>query len=242
MTGLIAGGLLILGASTGSWLDLPAKIERWLFNPRERTEHAIESIEEGDAEAASEALDTAARLAPTDPLARFNAGTGRLLAERQDAVEELQEATGMAPAELLPRALYNLGNAQLGAEDPAAAVESLKSSLRLAPDQADAKHNLELALRALEEQQSSGGEDQKTPEGENEGEQEQSSSQGAEDPPPDGGAAARRRGPVRAPGPARPARAGNRARRAPPPQFRGSARYDRRAGGGDPRSGRESRA
>jgi tetratricopeptide (TPR) repeat protein len=184
MTGLIASGLLIVGASTGSWLDLPAKLERWLFNPRERTEQAIEAIEEGNAEAASDALDTAARLVPADPLARFNAGTGRLLAERQDAVEELQEAAGIAPPELLPRALYNLGNAQLVAEDAAAAVESFKSSLRLAPDQADAKHNLELALRALEQQQSSGGQDQETPEGENEGEEEQSSSQGPEDPPP----------------------------------------------------------
>ncbi len=183
MIGLLASGLLLIGASTGSWLDLPAKIERWLFNPRERTERAIESLEEGDAGAASDALDAAARLAPADPLARFNAGTGRLLAEREDAVEELREAAEMAPPQLLPRTLYNLGNAQLTAGDAAAAVESFKSSLRLAPDQADAKHNLELALRALEQQQSSGGEDQETPEGENEGEQEQSSSQGNEDPP-----------------------------------------------------------
>jgi hypothetical protein len=38
----------------------------------------------------------------------------------------------------------------LGAGDPAGAVEALSQSLRLAPDQADAKHNLELALRELE--------------------------------------------------------------------------------------------
>jgi Ca-activated chloride channel family protein len=178
---LLAGGLLIV--ASGSWFGIPEKIEGWLFNPRERTEKGLEAIEQGDPEAAAAALDTAARLTPDDSLARFNAGTGRLLAEQEGAVEELQQAAGLADDELVPRALYNLGNAQLRADDPAAAVESFKSSLRLAPDQLDAKHNLELALRALEEQSSGQGEDQETPEGENQGDQEQSSSSGAEDPP-----------------------------------------------------------
>ena len=182
MKGLLAG-LMIVGAGAGSWLELPAKVERWLFNPRERTEQALDALAEDDPAAAAEALDTAARIAPGDPLARFNAGTGRLLAERRDAAEELSAAAELAPPELLPRALYNLGNAQLGAGDAAAAVDSFKSSLRLAPGQADAKYNLELALRALEQQQSSRGQDQETPGGENQGEQEQSSAPGAEEPP-----------------------------------------------------------
>ncbi|MCZ6507764.1 MAG: tetratricopeptide repeat protein [Acidobacteria bacterium] len=183
MRSLLASSLLILGS--GSWLEMPAKIEGWLFNARERTEQGLVAIEEGDAEAAAAALDTAARLAPRDPLARFNAGTGRLLAERQGATEELQQAAGLAGTDLLPRALYNLGNAQLQAEDPAAAVESFKGSLRLAPGQADAKHNLELALKALEQQQSSQDDGQETPESENQGDQERSSAAGSEDPPED---------------------------------------------------------
>jgi len=182
MKSLMASGLLVLGSS---WLTLPAKVESWLFNSRERTESAIEALENGDAETGAEALDVAARIDPNDPLTRFNAGTGRLLAERDDAVEELEQAAALAPPELAPRAHYNLGNARLAAGDPAAAVESFKDSLRLAPDQADAKHNLELALKALEQQNSGQGEDQETPEGEDEGEEEQSSSDGSQDSPQD---------------------------------------------------------
>jgi Ca-activated chloride channel homolog len=182
MNALLTAGMLL----AASWLTLPAKVESWLFNPRERTETARQALESGDAEAAADALDTAARLAPDDPLAHFNAGTGRLLAERDGAVEQLEQAVTGAPTALLPRALYNLGNAQLAGGDPAAAVEAFKKSLRLAPGQMDAKHNLELALRALEQQKHSGqNKDQETPDSENPGEQEQSPSQGSEDPPDD---------------------------------------------------------
>lgn len=181
MKGLVAAGML-LGAG---WLQLPPRLEGWLFNPRERTAAGLEALEHGDAETAATALDTAARLAPDDPVARFNAGTGRLLAERGDAVEELRQAADAAPPGLLPRVLYNLGNAQLAADEPAAAVEAFKSSLRLAPDQLDAKHNLELALRAVEQQRSGRGADQETPEGRNPGDEEQSSQAGAEEPPGD---------------------------------------------------------
>ncbi len=182
MRGLVASGLLLVGASLGSWRELPAKIESWLFNPRERTERGLEAEV---AETAAEAFDAAARLAPDDPVARFNAGTGRLLAERPDAIEELQQAATLAPPELQPRTLYNMGNAQLAADDPAAAVEAYKTSLRIDPDQPDAKHNLELALRLLEQQNSGQGEDQETPDGENQGEQEQSPAGGREDPQED---------------------------------------------------------
>jgi len=183
MKALLAASLLFAGST--SWLQLPASVESWLFNPRERTEAGLEAIEAGDVEGAVSALDTAARLAPDDPVARFNAGTARLLAERDDAAEELQEAATLASPELLPRALYNLGNAQLSGGDPASAVESFKNSLRLAPDQLDTKHNLELALEALQEENSGQGEDQETPDGEEQGDEEQSDDQGSEDPSQD---------------------------------------------------------
>ncbi len=182
MKALLASGLAWSALGIGSLLELPEKVEAWLFNPRERTERGLEAADAGDLEGASDAYDAAARLAPDDPVTRFNAGTGRLLAERGDAAEELSRAVELAAPEMLPRALYNLGNAQLREEDAAAAVESFKSSLRADPDQLDAKHNLELALRMLEEQNSGRGEDQETPDAENEGEQEQSPSEGSEDP------------------------------------------------------------
>jgi len=57
---------------------LPAWVERWLYNPRERTAAAIAGVERGDHRAAVAAADTALRLAPAQPLASYNAGTARL--------------------------------------------------------------------------------------------------------------------------------------------------------------------
>jgi Ca-activated chloride channel homolog len=54
---------------------------------------------------------------------------------------------------LRPEALYNLGNAHLAAGDAAQAAERYRATLRLRPDHAPAKHNLELALRELQKQQ-----------------------------------------------------------------------------------------
>lgn len=135
---------------------LPTWMERWLYNPRERTAGAIEAYEAGEPERAADLADTALRLAPEDPKTRFNAGTAHLAAGRERrAIALLEKAvsgeTGKDP-ELAPAAHYNLGNARLSARDAAGAVEAYKQALRLAPDDANAKHNLELALREREKQ------------------------------------------------------------------------------------------
>jgi Ca-activated chloride channel family protein len=48
---------------------------------------------------------------------------------------------------------YNLGNSMFRAGDMRSAVEAYKKSLLIDPDDEDAKHNLEYALRMIEEQQ-----------------------------------------------------------------------------------------
>lgn len=180
---LLLSGLLLAGL----WADLGAlraRVEGWLFNPRERTERALTDLEKGDAKGAARKLESAARLLPDDPLARFNAGAGDLAADDAGkAVEHLSRAAEGADGELKARALYNLGNAQLSQEDYPAAVAAYKDSLRLQPEQEDAKHNLEIALDRLEEQRSRHGNDQETPEAPNQGEQESSSGQGDDSPP-----------------------------------------------------------
>jgi len=57
---------------------LPAWVERWLYNPRERTAAAIAEAKRGNGKAAMAAADTALRIAPTEPLASYNAGSARL--------------------------------------------------------------------------------------------------------------------------------------------------------------------
>lgn len=138
---------------------LPAWAERWLYNPRERTEHALQARSEKEAEDAAHAADTAHRLAPEDSRTGFNAGTMHLelghARGARDAAKLLEPAARMmdkqAP-DLAPAAWYNLGGAQLGAGDSAAAVEAYRQALLRNPDDADAKWNLELALQEREKE------------------------------------------------------------------------------------------
>lgn len=128
-------------------------VERWLHNSRERTDAGRAAWEAEDAPAASTALDQALRLRPELPEARFNAGSGRLRAGAPGAVELLESAARDASPALAPRAWYNLGNAHLAGGDPRGAIAAYRESLLRDPGQTDAKHNLELALRRLEQQQ-----------------------------------------------------------------------------------------
>ena len=146
--------LVLLVALPFGWKPhLPAWVERWLYNPRERTDRAIEAWREGDGDRAIATAETAHRLAPEDPLTGYNAGTANLAAGRARKASRLLEgAAKEAPAALAPAAWYNLGNARLGASDPAAAVEAYKQALLRNPRDADAKHNLEIALREREQQ------------------------------------------------------------------------------------------
>ena len=70
-----------------------------------------------------------------------------------DALREYEKAAGSADSLLAASASYNAGTASLNAGDLASAVDLLKASLRLDPGDVDAKHNLELALRLMEQQQ-----------------------------------------------------------------------------------------
>ncbi len=175
---------LVLAASLPSWLHLPAWAERWLWNPRERTGRGIAAYEAGRPKDSLRPFDTAARLAPAEPLAQYNAGTAHLAAEQaRAAVGFLERAAAAAPAALAPAAHYNLGTARLAAGDAAGAVEALKQSLRLEPPSADAKFNLELALRALEEERQARS-PQEAPGGRREGEQESGAGSGTQEPSP----------------------------------------------------------
>jgi Ca-activated chloride channel homolog len=100
---------------------------------------------------------------PNDPRVRFNAGTAAFQAQNyQRAIEHLNSALATQDLELQQRAYYNRGNAEfrLGEEtsDPKgkmaeweSAVGSFESALKLNPNDADAKHNLEFVKEKLEE-------------------------------------------------------------------------------------------
>lgn len=124
-----------------------------LYNPAERSEKGRQALGASAPQAAAEALDTALNLDPQNEPARYNAGTAHLLAESEKAAPLLEAAARSENKALAAKAFYNLGNARLAAEDLPGAVEAYKNSLRRDPTSADAKFNLELALRRLQEQQ-----------------------------------------------------------------------------------------
>ena len=84
----------------------------------------------------------------------YNAANAYNRLQRADAATALtRQALKTADPALAAQAWYNLGNAYLDGELWSAAIEAYKEALRLDPEDVDAKHNLELALEHLRQQQ-----------------------------------------------------------------------------------------
>jgi len=164
MKSLLAGLVLLLAAEAGD--EGGVELEALRYNSVERTRGGITALEKGDVGAAVERFDTARRLDDTNPITYFNAGTARLIAGQQGATAQLQETVEVAPEHLQPSAHYNLGNARLAEGNPVAAVDAYKQVLRLDPAHMDAKFNLEVAQRLLEQEQEQEQQSQDSPEGE----------------------------------------------------------------------------
>jgi Ca-activated chloride channel family protein len=151
---LLLGALALPSLPSLPWQPhLPAWAERWMYNPRERTERSIASYRSGRPKEAVGPMDTASRLAPGDPTVQYDAGTVHLGAgHARKAVSLLEKAAKRASPALSPVAHYNLGNARLAAGDAAGAAEAYRQALRERPGDQNAKYNLELALREEKKQ------------------------------------------------------------------------------------------
>ena len=140
-----AAGVEPDGAAAG-WLD------RLMWNADERTRRGADSLADKEYGRAAASMETALRLAPEDPRARFNAGTAHLPTHPEEAQGLLEGAatTGVDPT-LAAKASYNLGNLHLEADRLPEAIEAYKDALRRDAAFEDAKYNLELAQRRLKE-------------------------------------------------------------------------------------------
>ena len=151
----------------------------------------------GDLEEAAERYRNALESDEENTRVHYNLGSTLLrLGESEAALEELRRGLEGREPDLRTRAFYNLGNAlvaQAGSDQETLerAVEAFRRALLLDPENGDAKWNLELALRKLEQLESQNQsmqqpQSQQPPQEDEDGEQDD----GAQ-PPPTGSGSSR---------------------------------------------------
>jgi tetratricopeptide (TPR) repeat protein len=136
-------------------LALPLLVGWSFFDPfHENVEKGNRAAAEGASEEALRRYSEAARVDPGSPIPDFNRGL--VLAEQEDAgaaEDAYRAAAASEDTAIAADALYNLGNLHFGNGEYQPAVDSYLESLDLDPGDADARRNLEIALKRLEEQQ-----------------------------------------------------------------------------------------
>lgn len=144
-------------------------------------ERGNEAFHKGDYDVAVQAYDDAlGRLKEPADRARVYYDKGTALAAKGDvraARQALLAALEHADEGLQATDLYNLGTALLKAGDPKKASEALIRSLKIDPENAAARHNLELALRALQKKDSKQGSPKASPQDKKQEQKDESSTQ-----------------------------------------------------------------
>jgi len=125
-----------------------------LLRPRRATAQGRGEYARGSHPQALEAFERAATARPQDPAVRFNVADGLYKNGRYDEAATLFKALGADAAQpLAGAARYNLGNSLFQKQDYRGAIQAFREALRALPGDADARRNLELALRKLKEQE-----------------------------------------------------------------------------------------
>ena len=116
----------------------------------------------GNYDEAQAAFQQATLDKPDDPVAHYNLGTALYRQGKfreaarafQTSLSRYSEQSAKQIESILSQSsiLYNLGNAQFRVGDLTDAIASYKQTLRLDPQDADAQHNLALALQLLRQQ------------------------------------------------------------------------------------------
>lgn len=118
----------------------------------------------GDFAASAQALDRALA-ADTTPVRAYNAGNAYYRMKRYETAAARYRVAASGPAALRQQSVFNLGNALVRAAEEAPergqllldAVGAYEEALRLDPADQDAKWNLELALKRLDDDRMAGG-------------------------------------------------------------------------------------
>jgi Ca-activated chloride channel family protein len=133
---------------TGSVLD------EVLLRPRRATEEGRGEYARGNHPQALSAFERAAAARPQDPTVRFNVADGLYKNGKYEEAAALFRALGADPASPVAAASrYNLGNSLFQRKDYRGAIQAYRDALQVAREDEDTRRNLEMALRALQEQE-----------------------------------------------------------------------------------------
>lgn len=145
--------LFLLGA--GAARAAPARVgDELLLRPTRLTSEGRKAYADGNDPKALEAFGKAAAARPDDPRARFNLADALYKNGKLDEAKAIYETLAQDPrSPLSVAARYNLGNTLFQKKDYSGAVRAYREALHASPADVDARRNLELALRALKEQE-----------------------------------------------------------------------------------------
>ncbi len=143
---------ILLAASLGLGLGLSACSRP---SPSALNQAGNQAYQAQDYAAAAEVYETALKEAPDSAALAYNLGNTAFRQEDVDnARRQLDQALTLdSTGSLAPSIFFNLGHLAYNLKQHDASVGAYKEVLRLQPDNADAKVNLELALRAQAEEQ-----------------------------------------------------------------------------------------
>ena len=140
---------------------------------------------EGRYDEAHEKYLEALRDAPDSPVIRFNDANALYQSDEfARAVDAYRGAIEAADPVLEAQAWYNLGNALYRQQQLEGALEAYKEALRRNPGDTDAKHNLEVALEQLQQQEQQQQQQQQSDDSEDQDRENQDRQQQPRDQPP----------------------------------------------------------
>ena len=129
-------------------------LDEVLLRPRRDTEKGRGEYARGNHPQALSAFERAAEARPQDPAVRFNVADGLYKNGKYDEAAALFRALGEDPASpVAASSRYNLGNSLFQKKDYRGSIQAYRDALHVAPGDEDTRRNLEMALRALQEQE-----------------------------------------------------------------------------------------